>query len=388
MKETGQYVKTPSVGRLAWVDSARGLALWAMAAFHLTWDLAHFGWINPETPYRPAFHWLGHAIAASFLLLVGVSLVLARRARGPLLCSRAFWRRWAMIAAAAAAISAMSFWLFPQAPIFFGILHCIALASIIAAPFAGLPAGWALAAGALALLAPMMISAPFFDAPIFQWIGLGTFEPPSNDFRPLLPWVAFVLFGVGLASLLPVGRLTERPSKDGLWQKAAPQTPGEEAGAPAILAEATPAAFHTYSLSEPKPAVADFGIGTAQAGSAGFGRSERGKSGVLPSALAFCGRHSLAFYLIHQPILFGFFSLLALFAVSPAHEALFIGQCVSQCVGETLEPDACQRTCVCTVDRAKARGVWPAMARDALSPDQKRQTHDDIMACFAASKIR
>lgn len=322
--------RPPRDARIAWIDGARGLALWAMFGFHLTWDLAHFGWIDPGFPYTPGFHWLGHAIASSFLLLVGISLVLARQARGPLLRSRAFWRRWLMIAAAAGAISLASFQLFPDQPIFFGILHCIALASLIAAPLAGAPFWILLAAGVAALIAPSLIAAPLFDAPAFWWTGLGTFEPSSNDYRPLLPWLAFVLFGVALGhALLRRGRGTQ--------------------------------ALRSAEAERP---------------------------GILARVLAFCGRHSLAFYLIHQPVLFGALSLLALFVVSPNHEKLFVGQCAAQCFTDTQEADICDRTCACAVSHAKARGFWPAMARDALSAEQKEQAHDDIMACFGDSHAR
>ncbi|WP_296715384.1 heparan-alpha-glucosaminide N-acetyltransferase [Rhodoblastus sp.] len=312
----------PDILRLGWIDSARGLSLWAMFGFHLTWDLAYFGWIDHGIPHTAGFHWLGQAIGASFLMLVGISLALARQTRGPLLRSPAFWRRWAMIIAAAAAISLSSFWLFPATPIFFGILHCIALASLVAAPLVAAPAWVLLAAGALALAAPHILAAPFFDAKIFWWTGLGTFEPPSNDFRPLFPWLAFVLFGLAL----------------GQWIARRAQ------------GEAPPA------------------------------------RGPVSRALALCGRHSLAFYLIHQPLLFGFFSLLALFVVAPARETGFIGQCFAQCFEDTHEAELCQKTCVCTVAHAKADGYWPRMARDDLTPAQKTQAHDAIMACFGDNR--
>ena len=139
--------------RLPLVDFLRGLALWAMLVFHLVWDLAQFGWIDHDAPYTPIMHWFGHAIAVSFLALVGVSLVLAETAKGPLWRSAKFWRRWAEIVLAASAISAVSFWLFPTTPIFFGILHCIALASLFALPFVAAPPIRALAGGFAALLA-------------------------------------------------------------------------------------------------------------------------------------------------------------------------------------------------------------------------------------------
>jgi uncharacterized membrane protein len=112
------------------------------------------------------------------------------------------------------------------------------------------------------------------------------------------------------------------------------------------------------------------------------------RRGFLIRALSYCGRHSLAFYLLHQPLLFGLFSLLALFVVSPDQERQFVGQCAAQCFQDTGEADLCQRTCACTVARAKARGAWPRMARNALTDDEKTQAHDDIMACFGDNRSK
>jgi uncharacterized membrane protein len=303
--------------RLASIDRARGAALWAMAGYHLTWDLAQFGWIDSKIVGSAGFHWIGHAIAASFLTLAGFSLVLARSAQGPLACSRRFWRRWASIVAAAAAISAVSYAMFPEAPIFFGILHCIALSILIALPFVEAPLALALLAGALALAAPLFATSSFFDAPMFWWTGLSTFEPTSNDYRPLLPWVGFALLGLAL------GR-----------------------------------------AKLPLPA-----------------SGERERFGPL----AFCGRHSLAFYLIHQPLLFGLFSILALFTVAPTVASAFIEQCVAQCVRAVADESVCEKSCACVVNKAKDKGFWTAMAPDRLNAQQKSVAHDDAIACYLDS---
>ena len=195
-----------------------------MFAFHLTWDLGHFGWIDQALIYSKGFHWLGHAIASSFLLLVGVGLALSRRARGKLLRSRAFWRRWAVIAAAAAAISAVSFLFFPETPIFFGILHLIAVASLIAAPLVDAPVWLIVALAALSLAAPEFLAGPFFDARIFWWTGLGTFEPPSNDYQPLFPWLGVVLLGVAGAET-PSPRPKSPVGGFGIFQSANRERP-------------------------------------------------------------------------------------------------------------------------------------------------------------------
>ena len=63
----------------------------------------------------------------------------------------AFWRRFALIVAAAALVTAGTYVAFPTSYVFFGILHCIAVASLIAVPFLFAPWPVALAGGAFFL---------------------------------------------------------------------------------------------------------------------------------------------------------------------------------------------------------------------------------------------
>jgi uncharacterized membrane protein len=305
-------------GRLPWIDVGRGAALVAMAAYHFTWDLADFNWIAAGVTSSPLFHVIGHMIAASFLTLSGASLVLAQRARGPLWRDARYWRRWGQIAAAAGGISALTFWLFPQAPIFFGILHCIALASLLALPLVEARPAATLGVAALALVAPKLLSSTIFDVKLLWWTGLSTFSPASNDYRPLLPWLGFVLIGVAAAHLI---------------------LPARRGGALA-----------------PPPVLRPF---------------------------AYLGRHSLAFYLIHQPVLFGALSLIALFAASAPDEAAFAGQCIAQCSSSGVAATICERSCACVADRAKNAGRWPALLGNSLDAGQKAATHDDAVACYA-----
>ena len=178
------------------LDAARGAAVVAMVAFHFTWDLGNFGYIDRDLPYSASVKALGHAIAISFLFIVGVSLVLAS-ARGA--WGRRFWRRLALIAGAAGLVSLGTFFAFPQAFVFFGILHCIALSSLLAAPFVVLPWPAAGLAAVAASLAPFLLSAPLFNAPWLIWTGLATVEPVTNDWQPLLPWSGAVFAGVAAA---------------------------------------------------------------------------------------------------------------------------------------------------------------------------------------------
>ena len=195
---TGRPNIRSSRPRVAIVDAARGLALCGMVLFHLEWDLAYLHWIDLSPANSPGWMMFGHAVAASFLFLSGVGLVLAHR--GPRTLAL---RRLAVIAGVALAITAVTRWIFPQDYIFFGILHCIAVTNLIALPFLRAPL-WAVAAtAALAGAAPWLLTSSGFDGPWWWWLGLSRSLPRTLDYRPVMPWLAVVLLGVGVARLSP-----------------------------------------------------------------------------------------------------------------------------------------------------------------------------------------
>jgi uncharacterized membrane protein len=106
--------------------------------------------------------------------------------------------------------------------------------------------GWLWPLGALALLLPWFVQHAFFDSRLTNWVGLVTRKPVTEDWVPVLPWLGVMLWGLAA----------------GQW----------------LLARR---------------------------------RSVLG--GPLPAAtrpLAWLGRWSLSFYMLHQPVLIG--SLLAL----------------------------------------------------------------------------
>jgi uncharacterized membrane protein len=148
-----------SGGRWGALDAARGLAVLAMVGFHLTWDLGHFGYIDPSIPWSAPVKATGHVIAFSFLFIAGLSLVLAHRAG---FRRDGFLRRLGLVAGAAAAVSLGTFAVFPSAWVFFGILHCIAAASLVCVPFLFRPFWMAAAAGAAFFVAPHFLASPVF----------------------------------------------------------------------------------------------------------------------------------------------------------------------------------------------------------------------------------
>lgn len=185
--------------RLAGIDALRGGAICLMIVYHFCFDLRHFRVIVGADFERDPF-WLGFraVIVASFLALVGVSLVLAAEAR----VSRVrFWRRVGVIAACALAASIGSYLVFPRTYIHFGILHCIAVASVLAWPLVRQP--WvALVLGAAVIVAGVTLAYPAFDQRALSWIGFTTTKPRTEDYVPLLPWAGVVLIGIAIGHAL------------------------------------------------------------------------------------------------------------------------------------------------------------------------------------------
>jgi uncharacterized membrane protein len=310
--------------RIAAIDVARGLALVGMVVYHLAWDLADFGFVSAGLPFTPAMRLLSHAVASAFLALVGVSLALAHP-HG--LRGRAFARRFAIVAGAALMVTAASFVIDPAEPIAFGILHCIAVASLVAAPFVGAPAWTALAAGVAALAAPLAVASDSLDAPALVWLGLGTTAPHTLDWRPLLPWAGVVLVGLALA------------------RASLPRLAG-------------------WRWTQWRPAAAP-------------GR-----------ALRFAGRHSLVIYLVHQPILFACLFALAHLSGAPARNdrEAYMATCPPACVEKGGELDLCAKACACIADRAEAAGVPLRAALGQGDDDARRRLKSIVEACGAEAR--
>ena len=277
--------------RVDLVDGARALALAGMAAYHLGWDLADFRIVSPILPFTPPMRMVSHVVACAFLGLAGVSLALAHR-RGVNL--PAFGKRLAIVAGAAALVTAASFFFAPGAEIWFGILHCIAAASLLALPFLRAPAVASLAAGVVAVALPFLFQSPAFDPWPLLWIGLGERLPNTVDWYPLLPWAGVTLIGLGIAQLPAVMAWLVAP---GRWRAAS---------------------------------------GPAH-------------------ALCFLGRHSLAVYLIHQPILTGLVAAAVWLGAPTLAEpkpdpAAFVAACTRACVAGGRGQADCEPSCRCVSD--------------------------------------
>ena len=225
--------------------------LW-MTVFHFSFDLANAGYTQQNFYADPVWTWQRTCILGLFLLCAGAGQAIAV-AQGQ--SWGRFWRRWGQIAGCAVLVSLGSWFMFPQSYIYFGVLHGIAVMLIVARLSAHW-GRWLWPAGGLA------VASKFIAA-----YAISTGAMPQSFNEKALNWLGWV------------GQL--------------PMT-------------------EDYVPVFPWLGVLWWGMAAAQWWLA------RGANPVLTALnrvwmLGWMGRHSLSYYMLHQPVLLG---LLAVFGMA------------------------------------------------------------------------
>jgi len=227
------------------LDALRGMAIVWMTAYHLCFDLDHFGYLTQNFNADPFWTWQRTAIVSLFLFTAGLSQAVAVQ-RGQ--SWPRFWKRWAQVAGSALLVSAGSYAMYPQSFIYFGVLHGMAVMLLIVRLTAGWGA-WLWSLGGLAIAMKFIAYSAhslwpefdFLNQNMLNWLGLVSRKPITEDYVPIIPWLGVMWWGMAAGNWT----LRWRPH----W----------------------------------------FGLQTGRAG----------------PALAGLGRWSLSYYLLHQPLLIG-----------------------------------------------------------------------------------
>ncbi len=233
--------------RIIGLDIFRGLALLLMIIYHFNYDLSYFHITEINLNSSSFFILFRYTIISMFLLSVGISLALVHQ-------KSILWeklkKRTLLLGLSSLTITLSTYIIFPNAWIYFGILHFILLSSLLVLPFLNHPKTTLL----VALLILIGYTTNNLSVhPIFNFLQPILHLPPihTQDVIAIIPWFGVVLLG----TLIPYYNLHLKI----FTQK--------------IFSSNTP----------------------------------------LNKLLKFMGQHSLLIYLIHQPILFvafeGYFKL-------------------------------------------------------------------------------
>lgn len=197
---------TPTRARYDRIDALRGAAIVWMTAYHFCFDLNHFGWIRQNFLYDPFWTTQRTAIVSLFLFCAGLGQAVAH-AQGQ--GWPRFWRRWAQVAGCALLVTAGSALMFPDSFIYFGVLHGIAAMLVIVRLTAGW-GRWLWVAGAIAILLPRFAlpvhvhfgNLGILNQPVLNWIGFVSMKPVTQDYVPLLPWLGVMWWGMAAGQWL------------------------------------------------------------------------------------------------------------------------------------------------------------------------------------------
>jgi uncharacterized membrane protein len=231
------------------IDVARGVAILMMILFHTLFDLSFFQ-VYPVNVSTGFWRYFAFATASLFLFIVGISLTISHAREEGRLAGDAkrrsriaikYLKRGTWIFACGLLVTLATWLYLGEGFVVFGILHLIGV-SIMLAPLFFRFGRANVVLGAFVIAAGISLIAAGANGPIFLvWLGISPVSFNSVDYTPLLPWFGVVLAGMGIGEYL------------------------------------YPDGIRSFSRSGIPPTVS--------------------------APLALLGRHSLAIYLVHQPVI-------------------------------------------------------------------------------------
>lgn len=208
-------VKKPS-SRFIELDILRGCAIIFMVILHLLWDLDYFG-ILPLNKNIYSFNFL---VPLLFFLLVGICQAVNNQKyqdKPKTLYLRTI-QRGLWILNLGMLFTLLTAVFLPDRPILFGVLHCIGCCVILSAPLIRLKT-YNLLFGLLALSTGVIIGSSYtVQHPTILHLALGFHQPNimqyTIDYFPILPWLGVCLLGIALGNILYKNNTRRYPLPD------------------------------------------------------------------------------------------------------------------------------------------------------------------------------
>eukprot|EP00873_Tetraselmis_striata_P030249 jgi/Tetstr1/450513/TSEL_037549.t1 len=319
-----------------------------MIIYHFSWDLAFLGFVNFDPTQSLPWVIFQKSIVGTFIFLTGVSLALAHAdgIRWP-----AFWRRFAILVGAALLITIGTYAFSAETFVYFGVLHAIALFSLMGLAFLSAPLALVIGLAVILIGLQLFVQSPLFGEKLWSWIGLWDVPPPTEDLVPIFPWFGVALLGIAAAR----------------WALATRVRPASATSLPGASAQRQEGVDPT-EVSSVATRLAQF------------------KGTSAPSrALAKLGRWSLVIYVLHQPILIGILmGLASLTGISETRRAEnFLSSCQASCLQSAPDAAYCTAYCACTLDRIEADTLWPLLEAPQRTPEQDIALSDLTNQCAA-----
>jgi uncharacterized membrane protein len=173
------------------IDLLRGLAIVLMVIFHFGYDLTIFGWADFSTSKDIEWIIFRAVIVSSFLLAVGMSSYSAYQKS---INKSKLIKAVSKLFAVSMFITLSSFFMHPNAWVYFGIIHFVTVALPISVLFVRAPY--------IALIIGISCFVGFWSGilnlyPVWQWsvshLGIPT---RTVDLVSFFPWIGVVLIGV------------------------------------------------------------------------------------------------------------------------------------------------------------------------------------------------
>lgn len=179
------------------LDTLKGIAIIFVVIYHIIFDLTCF--TSFDIDYDSLFWWfIGRTAASLFIFTAGISSSISiQRIHLKASSYTRIYFRAIKLFAIASTITLVTTMLFEEGAIVFGILHFLAIASIISIPFYrfGL---YNLIVACYMFLSSFIVERICTSSSCLIWLGIRPLDFVTFDYFPLIPWFGVYLLGLSI----------------------------------------------------------------------------------------------------------------------------------------------------------------------------------------------